>query len=541
MSDTGAVSPSSAVHGFISDAPGIVAELRKDASAFGAGEGDAAAALLRHFHDLATAADGHGLPRVAEIALRAEQLMGAEGISTEAATQTKIGELLGQIATEFDAAAEERGVPASGPVTPKFGWRALAIGREGPLLEAVRSTLASAGFAAQGVPDAATRSSRLSERPDLLVVVDDAAGDDVLARAAEFSGAGALRPRVIALVSPAERADRIRRLVAGVDIVIDAARVAVELPARVRALACMGSLPPRVLLAAGDGPAARTTVEWLAVLHAQVTHCSDGPSALAALACEPPDVILTDPHLPGLDGPSFARLVRQHAEFELTPIICLGTDGTVNAQIEAIRAGADYVLSAPLDRELLLNLVGERTARARRRRELVHRDGLTGLFNHPTLMTELEYSVEYARRHSETIAFMLVDVDHFRRINERYGHLVGDEVLRHLTREFQKAARGSDLLGRHGGEEFGFILRRTDRAGVRAFATKLRITLQANPAVLPTGEKIPVRISVGAASFPDDAACASDLALGAEAALRRAKTGGRDRAEFQPQLAVELH
>jgi diguanylate cyclase (GGDEF)-like protein len=162
---------------------------------------------------------------------------------------------------------------------------------------------------------------------------------------------------------------------------------------------------------------------------------------------------------------------------------------------------------------------------------MVHRDGLTGLLNHATLMAELEHAVEYARRQGESFAFIMVDVDHFKRVNDKYGHLVGDQVLLHVAKVFQSTARASDLIGRYGGEEFGLILRRTDRGGGSILCGKLRQALNTRPAVLGTGEQIPVRVCMGIAIYPEDAGSAASIALEADKALYRAKAGGRDRIE----------
>ena len=309
-------------------------------------------------------------------------------------------------------------------------------------------------------------------------------------------------------------------------------RAAVDLAAYAKTLARIGSPPPRVLLVEEDPVQADQIVKWLEQANARVTHCVDGDAAREALIRESPDLILADTRLPRLDGLSLARLVRQDSRFGLTPIIFITSQDTVADQIGAISAGADHFLSEPVDRELLTHLVINRAERGRRLREMVHRDGLTGLLNHATLMAELEHTVEFARRHGESFAFLMIDVDHFKRINDRYGHLAGDQVLLHIARVFQTTARASDLIGRYGGEEFGVILRRTDSAGAGILSQKLRHALQTQPAQLPTGETIPVKVCMGIATYPADAESAGELVHLADVALYRAKSAGRDRVEF---------
>jgi diguanylate cyclase (GGDEF)-like protein len=376
------------------------------------------------------------------------------------------------------------------------------------------------------------REIKLTERPDLVVLIDETGRPDPFGTASAWSSAGPVRPRSIVLIGRTDGVDRVRALACGIDAIIPPDRVAVDLAAYAKTLARIGSPPPRVLLVEADPVQAEQIVKWLEQANAKVTHCLDGDDAREALIRESPDLILADTRLPRLDGLSLARLVRQDSRFGLTPIIFITSQDTIADQIEAISAGADHFLSEPVDRELLTHLVINRAERGRRLREMVHRDGLTGLLNHATLMAELEHTVEFARRHGESFAFLMIDVDHFKRINDRYGHLAGDQVLLHIARVFQTTARASDLIGRYGGEEFGVILRRTDSAGAGILSRKLRHALQTQPAQLPTGETIPVKVCMGIATYPADAGSAGELVHLADVALYRAKSAGRDRVEF---------
>jgi diguanylate cyclase (GGDEF)-like protein len=522
---------------YLFDAPGRLAELRKDVAAFRAGEADAAGSLVRRFHRLAGSGGSYGFPEISELAREGERLVSAEGPRAAGIPAAQLDLLVDRLAETFDAAARELGLPARGPAVTEFGWRALVVGLENPLRQDVTEALTNSGFVVRTDTGAGEpRELKLSERPDLVAVLEEPAGPDPYATATAWSGAGPVRPRSIVLVARSESIDRVRALAAGIDTVVPAERVSVELPKYAKTLARIGSPPPRVLLVENDRGRAETLAQWLEQANARVTLCSDGNAAREAMVREAPDILLMDTRLPGLDGLSLARLVRQDSRFGLTPIVFLTHHDSVADQMEALSAGADHYLTEPVDRELLTHLVVTRAERGRRLREMVHRDGLTGLLNHATLMAELEHAVEYARRHGESFAFMMIDVDHFKRVNDRYGHLAGDQVLLHVARVFQTTARASDLIGRYGGEEFGMILRRTDRTGAGILANKLRTALAEQPAVIGAGEQIPVRVCIGIAAYPDDAVTASDLALLADGALYRAKAGGRDRVEYTREI-----
>lgn len=522
---------------YLFEAPGRLAELRKDVAAYRAGESDAANSLLRRFHRLAGSGGSYGFPQISEIAREGERLLSSAGDERAEHHAARLEALVDRLASAFDTAARELGLPARGPAVTEFGWRALVLGLDNGLRQEVTTALMNSGFVVRAeTGEGEPRELKISERPDLVVVLEEPAGADPYATATAWSGAGPVRPRSIVLVARSETTDRVRALAAGIDSVLPAERVSVDLPTYAKTLARIGSPPPRVLLVESDQAQADTIMQWLEQANARVTHCIDGNAAREAMVRETPDLILMDTRIPGIDGLSLARLVRQDSRFGLTPIVFLTHHDSVADQIEALSAGADHFLTEPVDRELLTHLVVTRAERGRRLREMVHRDGLTGLLNHATLMAELEHAVEFARRHGESFAFMMIDVDHFKRVNDRYGHLAGDQVLLHVARVFQTTARASDMIGRYGGEEFGMILRRTDRTGAGILANKLRAALQEQPAVVGAGELIPVKVCIGIAAYPDDATTASDLALLADGALYRAKAGGRDRVEFTREM-----
>ena len=517
---------------YIAEAPGRLAELRKDVAAFRAGEADAAQSLSTRFHRLSGSGGSYGFPQISEISREMEHWLKSSPAAGREQV-TKLEHAVKRLSDAFDTAADKLGLPAEASAVSEFGWRALVVGPQDQLRDQITQALETSGFlvrteTGRGEP----RQLHLTERPDLVVIQVDPGHVDPYSTASAWSGAGAARPRSLVLVDPVGVTDQIRALAAGVDLILPADRVGLELPKYAKTLARIGAPPPRVLLVEEDQARANLITSWMEQANIQVIYCADGIAARDMLAKETPDLILMDLRLPGLDGLSLARLVRQNPRFGLVPIVFLTAEDRVADQIEALRAGADHFLVEPADQHLLTQLVINRAERGRRIREMVHRDGLTGLLNHATLMAELEHAVEYARRHGETFAFLMIDLDHFKRINDLHGHLVGDQVLLHIAKVFQSTARGSDLIGRYGGEEFGMILRRTDRHGASVLAGKLRHALMEQPAVVENGVTIPVRISMGVACYPTDGMTAAQLAFQADQALYKSKAGGRDRITY---------
>jgi diguanylate cyclase (GGDEF)-like protein len=160
---------------------------------------------------------------------------------------------------------------------------------------------------------------------------------------------------------------------------------------------------------------------------------------------------------------------------------------------------------------------------------MAHRDGLTGLLNHATLMAELDHGVEAARRRKESFAFVMADLDHFKRINDTYGHLVGDTVLVHLSKLLQRLGRSSDLLARYGGDEFAMMLLNNNAEGAAVLSDRIRKMLLDEPAVAPDGKPIQIRMSFGIAVYPEDGETADALVESADRALYQSKRLGRDR------------
>lgn len=163
-----------------------------------------------------------------------------------------------------------------------------------------------------------------------------------------------------------------------------------------------------------------------------------------------------------------------------------------------------------------------------RMESLATTDGLTGLCNHRTFQGRLDEELRRAERTGRPLCVVLTDIDHFKKFNDTYGHPVGDAVLRHLSRLYQKSIRDMDLVARYGGEEFVFIFPETRLARVKEVCERIRKTVAKTK--LREGElELSITISLGIATYPDHAATKSDLIECADKALYRAKETGRNK------------
>jgi diguanylate cyclase (GGDEF)-like protein len=358
-------------------------------------------------------------------------------------------------------------------------------------------------------------------------VIGTAPGEgDPSAVASSWTSRRSTRPRAVILIETLRAVDRLRAVAAGVDAVFPAERMVVDLPGYARTLATCGPPPSTVLLLDGEVDRSNRIITLLEQAHIRVVRSPSARASRELLDRENPDLLAVAPRLSDGDGIAVLRDVREDPRFHLLPTLVISAPDPAT-QIDALRAGADDFVSDDAPAELLLQSVITRAERGRRLREMLLRDELTGLLNHGALMGELEYAVDYGRRHGSPLAFVLFDLDRFSEVHERFGQIVGDQVLLHVANVFRASVRASDVIGRYGAEEFGMILRGAGPSGAAVVAAKLRQVLGDHAASTAEGVIIPLHVSVGWATHPVDGTTAGELAHAAMRALRRVKVEGR--------------
>jgi diguanylate cyclase (GGDEF)-like protein len=240
-----------------------------------------------------------------------------------------------------------------------------------------------------------------------------------------------------------------------------------------------------------------------------------------------PDLILMDVYMPECNGMELAGVVRQLEAFVSTPIVYLSSENDLDKQLSAMSQGGDDFLTKPIRPEHLVSSVTSRIQRSRMLRSFMVRDSLTGLLNHTTIRDYLEREVARAKRQKAPLAYAMIDIDHFKQVNDTYGHPVGDRVIKSLSRLLKQRLRETDVVGRYGGEEFAVIMSNTDGHAAIKVLDEIRDAFS-RLNHLADGKEFSSTFSCGIA---DVAHCRDAINLGdsADKALYEAKHAGRNR------------
>jgi diguanylate cyclase (GGDEF)-like protein len=241
-----------------------------------------------------------------------------------------------------------------------------------------------------------------------------------------------------------------------------------------------------------------------------------------------PELVLMDMYMPDIRGDELAGIIRQHPSWLSIPIVFLSVEGDESKQFRAVQAGGgDDFLTKSIEPVHLVSSVAARAQRYREMRSLMQRDGLTGLLNHSNSKERLEAELLRSSRSGNALTFALLDIDHFKEVNDTYGHPVGDRVLQSLARLMRQRLRRSDVVGRYGGEEFVVILPDTSARRAAAVLEELRLTFAAL-SHSAGGHRFTCTFSCG---FAEAASGESREALTyrVDRALYEAKSAGRNR------------
>ena len=302
----------------------------------------------------------------------------------------------------------------------------------------------------------------------------------------------------------------------------------------------------RLLLVEDSATQGSQTKSELEHLGYDVRWVKSGIEALKWARQDPPDLIVLDVVMDDIDGFAVCRWLKLHNGTRDIPVIMLTVRDEIDDRVHGLQVGADDYLPKPFSqRELEARIFAalrskttqaELVERNRQLESMLHHveslaitDPLTGLFNRRRFADVLRREVAVTRRYKNSLALLMIDLDHFKIINDRFGHDSGDEVLRAIAAALSSGLREVDLAARYGGEEFAIIMPHTTKTNAEIVAR--RIAAQIGSLVHEfQGEKVSLTASLGIADVADlSEANAENLVKAADVALYEAKRSGRNR------------
>jgi len=295
----------------------------------------------------------------------------------------------------------------------------------------------------------------------------------------------------------------------------------------------------KILVAEDDPGSRRLVTVRLSTAGHEVVEAKDGQSAWELFQHEHFQMVITDWMMPRLDGPGLIQKIRSSGHQNYTYIIMLTAIDDKPKVVMGLESGADEYLTKPFDNKELLARVasGERILKleeqlieARHQMEaLAMQDVLTGMLNRRAIEEHARTELDLAKRKERPLSIILLDIDHFKAINDQYGHSVGDQTLRHMSEILTKNLRQYDRIGRWGGEEFIVILPDTEISEAITVAERMRIATAETKLSLEQGGDYTVQISLGVACASGSYPTLVKLVDAADQALYKAKQTGRNR------------
>jgi diguanylate cyclase (GGDEF)-like protein len=288
--------------------------------------------------------------------------------------------------------------------------------------------------------------------------------------------------------------------------------------------------PFRVLIVDDDAELAARYSLVLRNAQMQVQILTEPTRVLETMRSFNPEVLLLDVNMPDCSGPELAQMIRLHDEWLRVTIIYLSAETDTHRQMAALLKAGDDFITKPISDTALVAAVYSHAQRARSLSTALARDSLTGLLKHADIKEQLALEVQRTTRTGKPASVVMLDLDHFKQINDTYGHAAGDNVIRALANLLRQRLRRIDSLGRYGGEEFVAVLPECSALQARRIFDEIRVRFAALS--FNAGDQ-EFRVTFSAGICETDGQSASGLLLEhADQALYVAKHNGRNQVQI---------
>jgi len=259
--------------------------------------------------------------------------------------------------------------------------------------------------------------------------------------------------------------------------------------------------------------------------------CNDGESALVFLSTNSPDLILLDIIMPGIDGFEFCESLKIHPRHKDTPVIFLSAMDDEASIIKGFNSGGVDYITKPFRTQELLARTKTHVELKRAKEKLIKMattDELTRLANRRYFMERFNSEFDRVKRYESKFSLLMIDIDHFKNINDTFGHKAGDKALQEAATIMKKSLRSSDIIGRVGGEEFSVLLPETDINSALYIAERLRNKVEKST-IDHEDVKISITISIGTTQSDAGDHSVDDIIIRADKAMYNAKNEGRNK------------
>jgi len=292
----------------------------------------------------------------------------------------------------------------------------------------------------------------------------------------------------------------------------------------------------RILVVDDDDTVREALTDFLEFHDFAITAVDSAAQALQTLAGHDFDLVISDLVMPKMDGIALIKAIREAGKD--VPLLVMTGFASIEYAVESMKAGATDFITKPLKFDhvmLIINRVLETSTLRQMAREreyykdLSNSDGLTRIGNYRHFNYVLQLEIDRQRRYSRPLTLLMIDIDDFKKTNDRFGHLIGDMVLIKIAALLKDEVRGFDFVARYGGDEFTVILPEVSEKAALAVGRRIMKSINLHEFRAPEYNEIgQVSVTIGIASFPRDAGEAQDLVAKADRAMYAGKSAGKN-------------
>jgi diguanylate cyclase (GGDEF)-like protein len=415
----------------------------------------------RDVHSLCGSAGTYGYPELSNAARTMEvflkSLLNADSITPE--QQLKITEYLENVKVVAATPPEKLPAFATETIVHPENKLVYIVEQDRTLVNELSEDLKHAGYRTTYIQDLYTLKMAVNERTPVAIILDTSyLNSEGIEQVLQIQKQQPVPIQLFCIVPNADLQPRLQAIRAGCNAFFQKPVDIFSLTQVLNQKCSIGTESYRILII-DDSESLASYYSLILSQAGMVTETISNPMLLLKVLEDfQPDLLLMDIYMPECTGLELASVLRQESRYTKVPIIFLSTEDDKRKQLSAMSLGGDDFLTKPISPQHLISAVRSRSKRAGALNYFMTTDSLTGLLNHSSILKRLDIELIHARQKNIPLSFVMIDIDHFKKINDTYGHPVGDIVIKKLATLLLVRLRSQDIVGRYGGEEFAVIL-----------------------------------------------------------------------------------